>query len=217
MYRNIEVECFPLGYGIDVRAHSNFLYVMKSDCFVWEREAERRSLLKMIYGGEDLAKLRIEGLRLQGEEFRGLERDILKDRSRHLRPDQPMSEIWEADFNEFCKQYMQILFGRNPDWDLINVRLFTGVLRFDFIKRRTMSFCSAQFDMWRYCSGMSFRLSIEGKDRERAFVRMRWDDRKAVVVRRFMGDLRITRSIEEVQGVTVLTTTHHGKRWCTLN
>lgn len=212
MYRNIEVECFPLGYGIDVRAHSNFLYVMKSDCFVWEREAERRSLLKMIYGGEDLAKLRIEGLRLQGEEFRGLERDILKDRSRHLRPDQPMSEIWEADFNEFCKQYMQILFGRNPDWDLINVRLFTGVLRFDFIKRRTMSFCSAQFDMWRYHSGMSFRLSIEGKDRERAFVRMRWDDRKAVVVRRFMGDLRITRSIEEVQGVTVLTTTHYGKR-----
>ena len=203
MYRNIEVECFPLGYGIDVRAHSNFLYVMKSDCFVWEREAERRSLLKMIYGGEDLAKLRIEGLRLQGEEFRGLERDILKDRSRHLRPDQPMFEIWEADFNEFCKQYMQILFGRNPDWDLINVRLFTGVLRFDFIKRRTMSFCSAQFDMWRYHSGMSFRLSIEGKDRERAFVRMRWDDRKAVVVRR---------SIEEVQGVTVLTTTHHGKR-----
>ena len=212
MHRIIKVERFPLGYGIDVMAYSNFLSVMKSGYLAWERGAARRSLLKMIYGGEDLAKLRIEGLRLQGEEFRGLERDILKDGSRHLRPVQPMSEILEADFNEFCKQYMQILFGRNPDWDLINVRLFTGVLRFDFIKRRTMSFCSAQFDMWRYHSGMSFRLSIERKDRERAFVRMRWDDRKAVVVRRFMGDLRITRSIEEVQGVTVLTTTHHGKR-----
>ena len=214
MHRIIKVERFPLGYGIDVMAHSNFLSVMKSDCLAWERGAARRSLLKMISGGEDLAKLRIEGLRLQGEEFRGLERDILKDGSRHLRLNRPMSEILEADFNEFCKQYMQILFGRNPDWDLINVGLFVGVLRFDFIKRRTMSFCSAQFDMWRYHSGMSFRLSIEGKDRERAFVRMRWDDRKAVVIRTFMGNLRTTSCIEEVQGVTVLTTTHHdhGKR-----